>query len=55
MVPVTVLFPIGDRVAVTAAIPLAGRTVVVEGNERLMPGATVLATPAATTAAEVAR
>jgi RND family efflux transporter MFP subunit len=55
MVPVTVLFPIGDRVAVTAAIPLAGRTVVVEGNERLMPGATVLATPAATPAAEVAR
>lgn len=45
-VPVRVAFPFGDGVALEAGPLAAGATVVVEGNERLMPMAPVSATPA---------
>lgn len=40
-VPVRVAFPMGDEVAIEPGVLPAGAQVVVEGNERLMPGATV--------------
>jgi RND family efflux transporter MFP subunit len=39
--PVRVAFPIGDDVALEAGAVAAGAAVVVEGNERLIPGSTV--------------
>ena len=46
MVPVEVLFSVGDRAAVRGHDLAAGALAVVEGNERLFPGAPVLPTPA---------
>jgi RND family efflux transporter MFP subunit len=45
-VPVRVAFPFGDGVALEAGGLTAGATVVVEGNERLMPMAAVSTVPA---------
>jgi RND family efflux transporter MFP subunit len=42
MVPVEILFSVGDRAAVRAGGLAAGAKVVVEGNERLFPGAPVI-------------
>ncbi len=42
MVPVEVLFSLGDRAAVRGIDLAAGAAVVVEGNERLYPGAPVM-------------
>ena len=47
MVPVEVLFSVGDRAAVRGRDLAAGALVVVEGNERLFPGAPLLPSPAA--------
>lgn len=56
-VAVRVAFPIGDSVAIEAGAVAAGATVVVEGNERLMPGAAVapIASPSSAAAAEGAK
>jgi len=45
-VPVRVAFPFGDGVALEPGPLVPGATIVVEGNERLMPMAPVAATPA---------
>jgi RND family efflux transporter MFP subunit len=45
LVPVEVLFSVGDRAAVRARDLAAGASVVVEGNERLFPGAPILPAP----------
>jgi RND family efflux transporter MFP subunit len=45
-IAVRVAFPLGDGVALESGGLAAGATVVVEGNERLMPMAAVAATPA---------
>jgi RND family efflux transporter MFP subunit len=51
-VPVRVAFPVGDSVALEPGSVAAGATVVVEGNERLMPGSPVapIASPASASA-----
>ncbi len=46
LVPVQVLFPTGPRVAVRSARLAAGDQIVIEGNERLFPGAPLLPQPA---------
>jgi len=48
-VPVRVAFPFGDGVALEPGPLAPGATVVVEGNERLMPMASVATTPAGST------
>ena len=44
--PVRVAFPFGDEVALEPGAVTAGASVVVEGNERLVPGSTVAPIPA---------
>ncbi|MFZ9880747.1 MAG: efflux RND transporter periplasmic adaptor subunit, partial [Phycisphaerales bacterium] len=51
-VAVRVAFPIGDEVAVEPGVLPVGAQVVVEGNERLMPGAAVAPVGAASTETE---
>ncbi len=46
MVPIEVLFSVGDRAAVKGRDLAAGARAVVEGNERLHPGAPLLPAPA---------
>jgi RND family efflux transporter MFP subunit len=48
--PVRVAFPIGDEVALDPGVIAAGDAVVVEGNERLIPGSAVAPIAAATEA-----
>lgn len=48
--PVRVAFPVGDDVALEAGAVAAGDTVVVEGNERLIPGSAVAPIAASTEA-----
>ena len=54
--PVRVAFPIGEEVAIEPGVVAAGSLVVVEGNERLIPGSAVAPIAAKSApAAEVAR
>jgi multidrug efflux pump subunit AcrA (membrane-fusion protein) len=54
--PVRVAFPIGEEVAIEPGVIDAGASVVVEGNERLIPGSAVAPIAAKTApAAETAR
>lgn len=49
--PVRSLFPVGDRTAVQSATLKPGMEIVIEGNERLMPGMPIAPTTKAPAAA----